>query len=481
MRVIIVGAGTVGTELARQLVSEKHDVLIIENDADRARHASSRLDCQVIQNSANNISVLEEAGVAKADALITVTDSDELNMIVCGLASAKNPDMIKIARVRNNDYIKLADNNGALGINHFVHPNVEAARSALDAIAHGAMGDILSFHGTPFCFCSIDIETDSAFDGLILKNYTSLNAGESMVILLEREKEDKTGFESITPVGSTVLNRGDRIHLLAREDAMDTIFSLAGRKEAPLRKIGIVGGGRLGALIAEGILDSGDAKQSIITKPSFINSIFKKFMPHIANKLTIIEQDYDLCKELSERFPQALILNEDITDENFIAEERIDGLDLIITATEMQELNIITAVYLKSRGVRRAISMVTSPGYGAIARKLGIDVVIPMKSVVVDSILTHLIGGGVKGLHRLGEGKVNLIELKANDNAPVTKDKILNIHFPPGVLLLLVNRGEGNSFIPHGDTTIQSGDQVALITKSGTELEVAKFFATSET
>jgi trk system potassium uptake protein TrkA len=286
----------------------------------------------------------------------------------------------------------------------------------------------------------------------------------------------------MTPTGSTVLSRGDRIHLLAREDAMDRIFALAGRKEASLKKIGIVGGGRLGALIAEGLLNSGAfGKNNAVLQSSKLMNIFHRFLPKIAARLVIIERDYNLCKELAERFPQTLVLNEDITDENFITEERIDGLDLIITATDEQELNILTAVYLKSRGVSRAVTMVTSPGYGTIARKLGIDVVIPMKSVVVDSILTHLIGGGVKGLHRLGDGTYNIIELTVQAASAITKSDISSMHFPQGALLLLVNRGENNSFIPHGNTVLNANDHVALIAKAGTETEITKMFTAEQT
>jgi trk system potassium uptake protein TrkA len=102
MRIVIVGAGMVGTQLARHLVLEKHDVTLIEPNEERARHASNRLDCLVIHDGGNRLSALEEAGIAKADALVCVTDSDEVNMITCGLAASRYPHLLKIARVRND-------------------------------------------------------------------------------------------------------------------------------------------------------------------------------------------------------------------------------------------------------------------------------------------------------------------------------------------------------------------------------------------
>jgi trk system potassium uptake protein TrkA len=360
---------------------------------------------------------------------------------------------------------------GILGIDHFVHPDVEASRAVLSALAHGAVGNILNFAGTAYELGSIDVAQGSSFDGLCLKDFRSHIKGEGLITLVERE-----GM-SFLPTGSTILARGDRIHIMAQEEEMDHIFRLAGRSEKPLRRIGIVGGGRIGNLIAEGLLEgeeehSGDGERKKKGGPF---SIFKSFIPKSSRRVVIIEQDYRVCKELAARFPEALVLNEDISDESFVAEERIGDLDLIITATANQELNMIAAIYLKSRGVRRAIAMVTGSGYETIARQLGVDVVIPMKSVVVDSILSHLMGSGIRGIHRLGDGSVGIIEVEIGPDSPAAEKAITEFKIPSGGLVMLVNRGE-TSFIPRGDYVFMSGDKVVLIAKNGSEAELEKFF-----
>jgi trk system potassium uptake protein TrkA len=191
--------------------------------------------------------------------------------------------------------------------------------------------------------------------------------------------------------------------------------------------------------------------------------------------VVIIEQDYTLCKEMASRFPDALILNEDISEESFAAEEQIDNLDLIITTTDKQELNIITAVYLKSRNVDKAIALVTGPGYAAIARQLGVDVVIPMKRVVADSILSHLMGGGVKEVHRVGEASVDILKVEISKDAPVKDTPISGFRLSGGGLLMLVNR-DGNSFIPRGDYVFKEGDHIVLIVNTGSQAEIEKHF-----
>ncbi|MDR0388607.1 MAG: NAD-binding protein [Spirochaetaceae bacterium] len=471
MRIIIVGAGMVGTQLAKYLIQEKHDVSLIESNEERARHASNRLDCLVLHDGGNSLSALEEAGLDKADALVCVTDSDEVNMIICGLAASRQPELLKIARVRNDDYIRLSRQGtdpGILGIDYFVHPDVEAARTVLDAVEHGAIGDVLSFSDTSYELGAIDIAEKSAFDGLALKDFRSLVKAESLVTLLERRGE------SILPTGSTTLVKKDRIYILAKEQDLSGIFALAGRSEKPLRKIGIVGGGRIGSLIAEGLLKHGGEEKAA----SAVFSFFKAFIPKSMRRVIIIEKDYSLCKELAARFPEALVLNEDISDESFVGEERIDDLDLIITATANQELNMIAALYLKSRGVHRAIAIVTGQGYTAIARKLGVDVVLPRQSVVVDSILSHLMGERIKGVRRIGDGSVDIIELEISANTAVVNTPLTQFRLPQGGLVLLVKRGEA-SFIPTGEYVFTEKDRIILIAKTGSEADLERLFGES--
>ncbi|MDR2028017.1 MAG: NAD-binding protein [Treponema sp.] len=472
MRIVIVGAGLVGTQLAKHLIQEKHDVSLIESNEERARHASNRLDCMVLHDEGNSLHSLEEAGISKADALVCVTESDEVNMIICGLAASRYPKLVKIARVRNDDYVRLnRSGERLLGIDHFVHPDVEASRSVLNAIEHGAVGDILVFPNTPYELGSTDIAEKSPLDGLLLKDFHSLVKEESLVTLVERKGE------SLLPTGSTTLARGDRIHILAKEKELDHIFQLAGRSEKPLRKIGIVGGGRVGTLIAEGLLDQGQDREEEPQKKNLLSSFFKSLIPRSSRRIIIIEENYTICKELAARFPEALILNEDISDESFVTEERIGDLDLLVTTTADQELNMIAAIYLKSRGVYRTAAMVTGSGYAAIARQLGVDVVIPMKSVVVDSILSHLMGGGVKGVHRIGDGSVDIIEIEIGQDAPAVDTVLSSFKLSAGGLVMLVNR-EGVSFIPRGNYVFKGGDRIILIAKNGNEMEIGRFFGT---
>lgn len=464
MKAIIVGGGLVGSQLARHLIQEKGDVVLIERNEDTARHASNRLDCLVIKDEGNNLKALEEAGIANADALICVTDSDEVNMITCGLASSRNPKLLKIARVRNPDYAKLGSaDTPVLGIDYLVHPDVEAAKAVIRAIEHGALGDVHSIGDTPFELGSIDIEGDCVFSGKTVRDFRTLAGVDCLVTLIER------GEECLIPTGRTAIESGDRVHVAAREKHLVDIFERSGRKPKQLRRIGIVGGGRIGSLVLEGLLGDGFRKRSPLGK------LLAMLRPRKMQQLVVIEKDYQVCKDLSSRFPEVLVINEDISDEGFVDEEGISDLDLLVTTTENQELNMIAALYLKKRGIERAVALVNGGGYTGIARSLGIDVVVPLKSVVVDSILSHLIGGGVKSVHRVADGSVEILEMELGAESEAVGSRLDALKLPDGVLVMLVNRGS-DAFIPGGDCVFSSGDRVVLIVKKGGEGDAERFF-----
>lgn len=462
MKVIIVGGGLVGSQLARHLIQEKGDVVLVERDEEVARHASNRLDCLVLQDEGNNLETLEEAGIAEADALVCVTDSDEVNIITCGLASSRYPKLLKIARVRNPEYAKLgALDSPMFGIDFLVHPDVEAARAVLRAVDHGALGDVLSIGDTPFELGAIDIDPDSAFAGKSVREFRALAGVECLLTLVEREAK------CIIPTGRTSILGGDRIHVVAREQDIGSIFELAGREAKNLSRVGIVGGGHIGVRVLEGLLGE--------TRQSPFEDALSLFRTKRKRRVVVIERDYQTCKEIASRFPGALVMNEDISDEGFVDEEGIADLDLIVTATDNQELNMIAALYLKSQGVERTISLVSGAGYAAISRRLGVDVVVPIKSVVVDSILSHLLGGGVRSVHRVADGTVEILEMELCPDSAASGSRLDSLKLSEGILVMLVTRAEG-AFIPGGDCVFEAGDRVALIVKKGGEAEAERVF-----
>lgn len=462
MKIIIVGAGFTGTQLAKRLIQEKNDVVLIDRNEDIVRHVSNRLDCLVIPGNGNNLAALKEAGIAKADALVMLTESDEVNMITCSLVDSVYPDVIKIARVRNHDYyVDLPEDldngeNPLYGIDFMIQPDQEAASAIVNAVEHGAVSEVLDFDDSQYELTHITVEPKSALDGETIMNLRRLAGVEFVVAYIESQN----GIS--LPSGPTIIRADDRLGILTKTENIPHFLELAGSKLKEIKKIALVGAGRIGTSIAEQLVAE--------TKLDLFKRIFSSHKKDpVQNKrgyeLVIIDKDEEKSKEAAEKFSNATIFCADITDESFIEEEDISSFDLVISATHNHELNMVTCAYLKTLGVQKTIALVTSEGFASMARNIGVDVAVPIKDAVVDSIMSHLRGKSVKDLHTIGgSGEIEIMEFvvpaEAKHSGKPLKDIALN-----GVFLVLMTKKQGEEHfkIPDGNTIVEEGDSLMLI------------------
>ena len=346
MKIIIVGAGFTGVQLAKKLVDGKNDVVLVDNDEDIVRHVSNRLDCNVIHADGNNLATLEEAGIEKADALVCVTASDEVNMITCSLVDSVYPEILKIARVRNYAYyinnesavLRHADKfsgakHGLYGIDFMINPDVEAATAIVNAVEHGAVTDIIPFDSS-LHLVRVNVENGSAFEGQTLQNIRQLTEKPVLVAYIE-----SNGVTQL-PSGSSQIKKDDCLGLLVNKDDIPEFLNLCGSKVKNLRKIALVGAGRIGTIVAEKLIKR---------KSSIFSKIFS-LQNRISQEFAIIDSDEELAKAASEKFKDVKVFHTDVTDESFVKEEGIDKYDLIITATHNHELNMVLAAYIESLG-----------------------------------------------------------------------------------------------------------------------------------
>lgn len=479
MKIVIVGGGFTGIQLAKRLINEKNDVSLIDNDEDTARHASNRLDCAVLQADGNNLETLEEVGIAKADALVCVTDNDEVNMITCSLVDAVYPDVLKIARVRNFAYYmntEAAQKNHAetfsgshrplYGIDYMIHPDVEAAKAITHAIETGAVSDVLTFENSIFELTRITIEENSKLIGQKLQNVRSFTDFPFLVTYVE--SEGKTSL----PSGATILNAGNSIGVLTCKNDISQMLELCGTQVGTIKKIAFVGAGKIGTLIAENFVGT--------KKKSFLSRLFGK-NTKIASDFAIIDTDEQLTKIAADKFPSAKVFRGDITDEAFLEEEGITDYDLVVCVTHNHELNMVVAAYLESLGVGKTISLVESSAFAEISRKLGIDVPVPIRDTIVDSIMSHLHGKTVTGIHTISSGDLEIIECLLPASSKVVGKKLPEISDPGNFLIMLIKKaGTDNYVIPNGSTQLDTNDQLIIITKSDNTASVLSMLGASK-
>lgn len=480
MRIVIVGAGFTGIQLAKLLINEKNQVSLIDNDEETTRHISNQLDCKVIYADGNNLEVLEEAGIAKADALICVAKSDEVNMITCSLVDAVYPDVLKIARVRNYAYyvnttnakqkhLSIQNNRSLYGIDYMIHPDVEAAEAIVQAVENGAVGNVVAFENSDLVIARVNVSKNSVFDNLVLKNLREKTDLKFLIAYVEQE-----GYTSL-PSGETIIQNGNTLGVLISKNDVPKILELCGSVQKDLRKVCLIGAGRIGTIIAEKLLQKEEEQSNKIKK------LFSRIKTKKLSDFTIIDTNDVLAKAAAEKFSSAKVLCADASDESFLKEEGITSYDLAICVTHNHELNMVLAAYLESLGVGQSISLVQSSPFATIAEKLGVDVAIPLRDCVVDSIMSHLRGKAVKEVHTVTTGELEIVECEITKSSKVAGLLLKDIK-TDGTFLVLLNKkkGEDKYLIANGNTQIFSGDHVVLITNSESSQNVLMDFAGKE-
>ncbi len=474
MKIIIIGAGFTGSQLAKKLIDEKNDVILIDNDEEIVRHAANNLDCTVIHADGNNLATLEDAGVAAADAIILLTDSDEYNMITCSLIDSVYPAPIKIARVREYGYYInsretsinhasafTGEHRPLYGIDFMIQPDIEAADKVISAVKHGAVADVLSFDSS-YVLSSLTIAEGSDFAGIALKNIRTIIDCPFVIAYLEKDGR------TILPSGETILNAGDRIGIFSAETDVPKLLDVVDAEVNRLRKIVIFGADRIGLIVAEYLLSR--------PRTSLFKRIFGNSQQTLAHNLVIVDDDPERCREASEKFPEIKVLCGDMTDDALIAEEGLDQCDLVVALTSNYERNVVVAAYMKSLGALRTIALAVNGPFANVARKLGVDVAIPMRDAVIDSIMSHLRGDNVRAIHTIGNGGFEIVECDVEAGSEFAGKTLREIASAGSFLVLLARPdGVGDYQLATGSTILSVGSHIVLIAPAGDDKTLARF------
>lgn len=468
MKIIIVGGGFTGIQLAKKLIAEKNLVTLIDNDEEIIRHAANQLDCAVLQADGNSLEALESVGVAAADALVCVTESDEVNMITCSLVDAVYPKVLKIARVRNYAYfINTASAHKAhqesfderhrplYGIDHMVQPDVVAADKIVNTVKNGAINELITFDRSELQLLRVVIKPGSPLHNKMLKDARSL----CDVPFLISYVTDNSG-QTILPSGTTLLQEGFGLGVLLNRNDTAKILELCASSRLDIKKIVIVGAGKIGTFVAKKLFESTARARSLFDGLSSLFSTKRR-----AQKIAIIDSNEALTKSAADHFPDASVFCADATDESFLSQESITSYDLAICVTHNHEMNMVLASYLESLGVKYSIALVSNSAFAAIARKLGVDVPVPIKDVVVDSIMSHLRGKTVKEVHTITGSGLEIVECVIPKNSPVLGKRLRDISKPGQFLVLMIQKATSETYtIPAADTVFEVDDRVAIMT-----------------
>ena len=434
MSIIIVGAGDVGYYLAKKLVAEKKEVLVIEKDDRKVKRLTDEVNCQAITGSGSNPAVLKEAGVEKAEMLIAVTDSDEANITACVLASLQSHVPIKIARVRQESFSNPDKqeefNIEKLGIDLIINPEHRAAEEILNILTVPGAVEILKFLDNRVRFIGARVTQSCRLLGIPFEELFGLRQELRLLVAAIFRNQ-----QLIVPKGTDCLKEGDLIYFVAMPDNIHKIMEYLGHSGGSVKRVMIDGGGTIGMTLAKSLEAEGVS-------------------------VKIVENDPNRCSVLIRNLDKSVVLNGLATDQDLLLQENIKNMDAFISVTSDDENNILSSLLSKRLGAPWAITLANQTSYVPLITAIGVDVVINPRLLAVGAIMHYVRRGKVLSVASLRD-EVELIEVEALESSELVEKKISEIPWPPRCLALAIERGE-EVLIPTGETVIAPHDKVLL-------------------
>ncbi|MEL7834875.1 Trk system potassium transporter TrkA [Fodinibius sp. Rm-B-1B1-1] len=437
MKIVIIGAGEIGYDLASVLSKEKHDVIVLDRDEDCLNKVTENLDVLTHQGNATSAKDLVDTGVKDADILIAVTSIDEVNMIASMMSKRLGADMV-IARIRSDELsrpnapLKPTD----LGIDVLIHPELSAAQEIVRLIKRASANDLVTLADGKMQMIGLRIGKQSPLVGKSIIEYAQENPDLTFRVVAISRK----GM-TIIPRGKVNIQALDQIFILAKTECIPEVVKTTGKPDIEINRVMIAGGTPIGAMIAR-ILCGDEKKWNI----------------------KLIEPDFDTAQELAKELKDVLVLNGNPTDPDLLATEGITDTDAFISVTDDEESNIISCLMAKHLEVKKTVALVSKSDYIPLSQTIGLDAAINKKAAASNEIHRHVWGGRVISVAALQGIKAEVIELQAAENAKVTKKSIRKINFPDECVIGGIMRN-GSSTIATGESTIQANDRVIIFCK----------------
>ena len=431
MKVIIVGAGEVGFHIAQRLSEESQDVVLIDQNPEQIRRVDDHLDVQAILGSGTSPQILKDAGIIDADMLLATTDSDEVNLISCLIAKNLSPSLIKVARLRNEEYIRelpLLDKDH-LGIDHVINPQAEMVRSIQQLMEIPGASEVIDFVEGKVKLIGVLVDQNSPFAGRKLLSLTKAE-GEILVGAIVRNKK------VIIPHGNDSILAGDLVYLVARNRDLDQALGLFGIREKSLKRVIIIGAGQTGQALAR-----------------------KMDRARISTK--IIEKDEAICAQLSAGLDHVIAINGDGTSKELMEEENIGSADFLVAITGDEESNILISLLAKEMGARQAITRVSKLSYLPLMSAIGIQSVVSPRLAAVRAILHYIRPGKILSVAPLKGEHAEAIEAEALETSDIVNKPLHKVKIPKGVIIGAIFRKD-EIIIPRGDTVIRPGDRLII-------------------
>ncbi|MCC8035868.1 MAG: Trk system potassium transporter TrkA [Rikenellaceae bacterium] len=444
MKIVIAGAGEVGTHLAKMLSGSLHDITVIDVDGRLLEDVAGMADIITIEGDATTFAVLKKASVRKADLFIAVAHEENVNIIAAILAKGLGAKKC-IARIDNNEYLE--PNNKemfiGMGIDYLFYPEKAAAREVIDLLGHTSTSEYVDFSGGELALVVYRLDVSSPLIGKSLMETANLSDMQYRTVAIERDGK------TLIPRGRDIFMENDDIYVITNRESVRDVMEFSGRKNIDIRNLIILGGSRIGIRIATELQDEIDVK--------------------------LVEYNQEKAYRLAEQLDNTLIIHEDGRNLDAMIEEGIASTDAFVAVTGRSETNILAAMMAKKMGVKKVIAEVENLTYITLAESMGIDTIISKKLITAGSIFRFTMTTDVQSIKVLTGSDAEVLEFIAKPNSPVTREPVNRLDFPDEAIIGGIVRGD-RVYIAVGDTQINAYDRVVVFALPSAVAKVGRYF-----
>ncbi|MFQ5599974.1 MAG: Trk system potassium transporter TrkA [Candidatus Krumholzibacteriia bacterium] len=447
MKIVVVGAGEVGHHITSHLSQAGHDVIVIDNDEERAQRAESELDALIVRGNGASLAVLDGAGAGSADMIIAVTNVDEVNIVACVSARALGIPR-RIARVKDIDYFAQRSGRSMhrVGVDMMINPDLAAAHEIERLVSLPGATDVTDFGDARVRMVGLHVGGRSQVAGIPLRELDR-KFGPLPVTVVAVLRDEKT----LIPNGDTVLQPGDHVFLIGESWLMPDVMELVGQDVEPARNVMVIGAGPISRHLG-------------------------RYLASRKVNVKIIECNRTKAERVSRELEKVMVLHGDGTDVELLEDENVAEMDAFIAATNDEETNIMSCLLARRLGAKKTIALIRRTHYVPLVHVVGIDAAVSVRLSTAAAIKQSFRKGEVLSFAQLKENDAEALEMLARRGTPVVKRPLKKLNIPHGAVVGSIIRGT-EVIVPRGDTQVEEGDRVVVFALPAAVDAVEKIFS----
>lgn len=456
MKILILGAGQVGSSIAEHLAKENNDITVVDTDLEKLIDMQNRLDLRGVHGNASHPSVLMRAGAEDADMVVALTNSDEINMVACQVCHSIFHTPIKIARVRQSEYLDFPQlfDDDHMPIDVFISPERLVTEHIRRLIDYPGALQVMDFaQGTAQLVAIIADDEGPLIGHQLRETHNYMPEGvDARVAAIFRDNKP------ISPDGDTVIKINDMVFFFAAKKDIKAVMKTLRHTDRPVKKVILAGGGNIGFALAKMLEDD--------------------------HSIKVIEGNKKRSRFIAEELTKALVIKGDCTSEEILFEENVDQCDIFCAVTNDDQTNLLAALMAKKMGADKVLTLISKHNYAQLLERDQIDIAISPQHITIGGLLVHVRKGNMARIHSLRNGAAEAIEVVVHGDASTSKvigKQLKDINLPPGTTIGGIIRGK-QVIIAHRDILVEHEDHIILfVTDKRNINDVERLFHVSPT